>query len=61
MSHIEEGWLTSLTVTTLSEVTSAPFRMFTAGPLMDAQLGYSQDSGSYLHMHKAKRHDTKCV
>ena len=44
-------WHTSLTVTTLSEVSSAPFRMLTAGPLMDAQLGYSQDSGSYLQTH----------
>lgn len=43
-------WCTSLTVTTRSEVTSAPLRMFTAGPLMDAQVGYSHDSGSYLQI-----------
>lgn len=53
------GWLsalemrpTSLTVTMRSDVTRAPLRMFTAGPSMDAQVGYSQDSGSYLWMHR---------
>lgn len=54
--RVEEGkWIervTSLTVTTRSEVTRAPFRIFTAGPLMEAQLGYSQDRGSYLCTHR---------
>ena len=39
----------SLTVTTRSEQSTAPFSRFTAGPLMLAQLGYSQDRCSYLH------------
>ena len=41
--------ITWLTVRTLSATATAPFRMLTAGPLMDAQLGYSHDKGSYLH------------
>lgn len=39
---------TWLTVTMRSDATRAPLRMLTAGPLMEAQLGYSHDSGSYL-------------
>ena len=40
--------LTWLTVITRSETAIAPLRMLTAGPLIAAQLGYSQDNGSYL-------------
>ena len=39
---------TWLTVITRSATATPPFRMLTAGPLTEAQLGNSQDSGSYL-------------
>lgn len=42
--------LTWLTVMIRSAVATPPLRMFTAGPLIAAQLGYSQDKGSYLHI-----------
>ena len=48
-ARIHQPGRTWLTVTMRSEATSAPLRMLTAGPLMEAQLGYSHDSGSYLH------------
>lgn len=42
--------LTWLTVTTLSQTQIADFKIFTAGPFIAAQLGYSHERGSYLHI-----------